>query len=72
MRKWREQYSKCSPVSRAQDRLGYHLVSISPFEGYHGVKVEANFLPKLGAFPCSTGRRLTPGEVRSLFLFHSL
>lgn len=41
-------------------------VSISPFEGYHGIKLASDFSPIRGALPCTTGRQIAPGQAPAL------
>ena len=65
MRSTVSQYSKCAAVVQRSEQVGYHVVSISPFEGFHGIKLSSDFRPTRNALPCTTGRATAPNAANA-------
>lgn len=50
------QYNQCAPAPFSSVRGTLHVVAVSPFAGFVGIRMREGFVPTLGALPTSTGR----------------
>lgn len=55
------QYSQCTPAGRGHGN--YHIVAVSPFSGFVGVKLQPGFVPLGGALPSTTGRAISSAAI---------